>query len=170
MRKYMIAMMALFVLAAIAITNATAISATEQMSQPILKTMQAETPANETLEGQSEMRVWNSFVENFDYEGVILNGTLQGNATYEYAMIATTALLVLNSQALADSERMIPGDKYKDFHNYTINAMKYFNVYLYNMAKLFETRDGRYSAMGRDAFNQSMDYYAKGKSEAEFIF
>ncbi len=105
MRKYMIAMMALFVLAAISISNATAISAAEQTSQPILKTMQAGTPANDTLEGQSEMRIWNSFVENFDYEGVILNGTLQGNASYEYAMIATTALLVLNSQALADSEK-----------------------------------------------------------------
>ena len=170
MRKYMTAMMALFVLAAIAITNATAISATEQTSQPILKIMQAETPANGTLEGQSEMRVWNNFVENFNYEGVILNGTLRGNTTYEYAMIATTAVLVMNSQALADSERMIPEDKYKDFHNYTINAMKYFNVYLYNTAKYFQTRQGRYYAIGRDALNQSSDYYNKGKNEAEFIF
>lgn len=166
----MTAMMALFVFAAIAITNAAAISATEQTSLPTLKTMQAETPANDTLQGQAEMRAWNSFVENFDYEGVILNGTLQGNSSYEYAMIATTALLVLNSQALADSERMIPGDKYKDFHNYTINAMKYFNVYLYNMAKYFQTKKLRYYAIGSEARNQSRDYYTKGYNEAEFIF
>ena len=74
------------------------------------------------------MKLWNGFVENSNTEYLIVNATLNGNATYEYAMIATTTLLVLNSQALADSERMIPEDEYKDFHNYTINAMKYFNV------------------------------------------
>lgn len=170
MRKYMTAMMALFVLAAIAIMNATAISATEQTGQLILKTMQAGTPANVTPEGKSEMKLWNGFVENSNTEYLIVNATLNGNATYEYAMIATTTLLVLNSQALADSERMIPEDEYKDFHNYTINAMKYFNVYLYNMAKFFQTKDGRYYAIGRDARNQSGEYYTMGKNEAEFIF
>lgn len=176
MRNHIIAVMALFVLAATVMTNAAATSALgeslppEQMSQPILSTMQAGTQADEAQEGKAEMRIWNTYVENFDYQGEILNGTLQGNASYREAMIATTALFVLNSQDLAGAEMVTPGEKYKDFHNYTINAMRYFNVYLYNMAKLFETRDASYSAIGRDAFNQSMEYYDMGKSEAEFLF
>ena len=98
------------------------------------------------------MRTWNSFIENFDHQGMILNGTLQGNMTYDEAMVAITALFVLNSQAVADAQSMIPDEKYADFHNATVNAMKYFNIYLYNMAKLFETRDARYSAVGRDKY------------------
>ena len=90
--------------------------------------------------------------------------------TYEEAMVATTALLVLNSQSVADAQSITPDEKYTDFLSSTINAMKYFNIYLYNMAKLFETRDGRYSAVGREAFNRSMQYYEAGKSEAEFIY
>ena len=176
MRKYILAIMALFSLAAIGMMSATATSSDSKslsaadLSDQLLKTMQAGVNANDTAAGQSEMRIWNSFVENFDYQGNILNGTLQGNMTYGEAMVATTALFVLNSQSVADAQRMIPDDKYADFHNATVNAMIYFNVYLYNMAKLFETRDGRYSAIGREAFNRSMDYYNMGKSEAEFLF
>ncbi len=176
MRSYIIAVMALFVLAAIAVTSVNATSAPDtsltpaQMNQPVLKTMQAETQVNDTQEGQAEKRIWNTFIENFDYQGEIFNSTLHSNASYGDAMIATTALFVLNSQGLADAESITPGEKYEDFHNYTINAMKYFNVYLYNMAKLFETRNARYSVVGREAFNRSVDYYTMGKNEAEFLF
>jgi hypothetical protein len=166
--------MALLSLAAIGMMNATAISSDSEgvsagdASDPLLKTLQA--GVNDTAAGQSELRAWNSFIENFDYQGVILNETMQGNMTYEEAMVATTALLVLNSQSVADAQSITPDEEYADFLSSTINAMKYFNIYLYNMAKLFETRDGRYSAVGREAFNRSMQYYEAGKSEAEFIY
>ena len=165
MRMYLSATMALFALVAICIANVTAIS-----DEPVLKAMQADNEVNETQAEQMVLKSWNSFVENFDYQGTILNETLSGNMTYPDAMVSTVALFVLNSQALAESESFDPGDKYADFHSYTMNAMSAFDVYLYNMAKLFETKNGKYSRTARDAFNITMDYYTKGKDEAEFVF
>ena len=63
----MTAMMALFVLAAIAIMNATAISATEQTGQLILKTMQAGTPANVTPEGKVRNETLEWFCGEFQH-------------------------------------------------------------------------------------------------------
>jgi hypothetical protein len=167
MRKYALAIVALLVLAATGLMNAAATS-----DEPILATMQADNgnEVNETQAGQLALKSWNTFVENFDYQGEILNRTVGSNLSYDDAMIATVAVFVLNSQALAEAEKINPGDKYADFHNYTINSMYYFNMYLYNMAKLFETSDGKYSRIARDAFNISMDYYTEGKEEAEFIY
>ncbi len=176
MRRNTLAVLALTFVAAICILNATATMTTDKSlpikdaKDPILRTMQAGSAANETVTGQLVLRSWNSFVENFDYQGQILNDTARGNATYGEAMVQSAALLVLNSQALAEGEKIVPGEKYQDFHDYTLNSMKYFNVYLYNMAKLFETRDGRYARTARDAFNLSVDYYTKGKDEANFLF
>lgn len=167
MRKYALAIVALFVLAAMGVINAAATT-----NEPVLITMQADNSSevNETLAGQLALKSWNTFVENFDYQGEILNRTVNSNMSYDEAMVSTVAILVLNSQALAEAEKINPGDKYAEFLNYTINSMTYFDIYLYNMAKLFETRDGKYSRIGRDAFNISMDYYTEGKKEAEFIY
>lgn len=178
MRRNTLAVLAL-ILAAISILNVTAAMSTDRSvsmkdaNNPILETMQAgnaSNEANETLEKQLVLANWNSFVENFLYQGQINNDTARKNITYDEAMARSTALLVLNTQALAEGERIVPGEKYSDFHDYTINAMKYFNSYLYNMAKLFETRDGAYARSARNALNVSMDYYTKGRNEASFLF
>jgi len=179
MRRNILAVLALTLVAAISILNVTAemsidksVSVTDA-NDPILKTKQvvsANNATDETPERQIVLANWNSFVENFLYQGQINNDTAQKNITYDEAMTRSTALLVLNSQALAEGEKIVPGEEYSDFHDYTINAMRYFNVYLYNMAKLFETRDGAYARSARDALNVSMDYYTKGRDEASFLF
>ena len=178
MRRNALAVLAL-ILAAISILNVTAAMSTDRSvsmkdaNNPILKTMQASNAsnaANETQVKQLVLANWNSFVENFLYQGQINNDTARKNITYDEAMARSTALLVLNTQALAEGERIVPGEEYSDFHDYTINAMKYFNSYLYNMAKLFETRDGAYARSARNALNVSMDYYTKGRNEASFLF
>jgi len=170
MRIYTCAAITLFALLA-----ASALAAEDSISVKdgediLLRTMQVVADANETSDGQSEMLIWNGFVENFDYEGEILNKTLQGNMTSEEAMTATAALLTLNSFGLTEAEKVKPSESYADFYNYSINAMKYFNVYLYNMAKIFETGDARYTQEARDAFNITMDYYTQGKDEADFLY
>lgn len=180
MKRYVIGVLTLFVLAATAIACVQAASAqdmgpsSDKTDQPVLKIMQiVADETNETEEAVVERTIWNSFVENLDYQGELLNSTAQGNASNETirdVMVATTALLVLNSHALAEAESITPDEKYKDFHSYTVNSMKYFNIYLYNMAKLFETRKSKYSTTGRDALNTSLEYYNLGKAEAEFLF
>lgn len=180
MRGCIIGVLTLFVLAATAMMCVQAASAQDigkspyGADQPVLKIMQiVSDETNESEEAGVERRIWNSFVENLDYQGELLNSTAQGNASNETirdVMLATTALLVLNSQALAEAESITPDQKYEEFHGYTINAMKYFNIYLYNMAKLFETRKSKYSNTGREALNLSLEYYNLGKAEAEFLF
>jgi hypothetical protein len=175
MRKNILAVLALTLVAA-SILNVTATMSTDGSSSiknandPIMKTMQADNTTNETLTRLLVLRNWNNFVENFDQQSKINNDTARGNITYNEAMILSTSLLVLNSQALAEGEKIVPGEKYSDFHTYTLNAMRYFNVYLYNIAKLFETRQGIYARSARDAFNNSLDSYTKGKDEANFLF
>jgi len=176
MRKNTLAVLALTLVAAISIVNVTATMSTDNSvsmkdaSNLILKTMQAGNESDETLERQLVLANWNSFVENFLYQGQINNDTARKNITYDEAMTRSAALLVLNTQALADGEKIVSGEKYSDFHDYTLNAMRHFNVYLYNMAKLFETREGAYARSARDALNVSMDYYTKGRNEASFLF
>jgi len=178
MRARINALLALLILVATAMLSMQAASAQDasqstEIDQPVLKVMQVQ-EETETAEEAAERRIWNSFVENFDYQFEILNATKQSNATNESlrrdSMVATTALLVLNSQGLAEAESITPSEEYRDFHNYTISSMKYFNIYLYNMAKLFETRKPKYSTSAMDALNYSMEYYNLGKAEAEFIF
>lgn len=176
MRINILVVLALTLVAAISISNVTAITSTDKSlpakdaSDSILKTMQAGNTTNETVARLLVLRNWNNFVENFDQQSKINNDTARGNITYNEAMILSTSLLVLNSQALAEGERIIPGEKYSDFHKYTLDSMRYFNVYLYNIAKLFETRQGIYARNARDAFNASLDSYTKGKDEANFLF
>jgi len=176
MRINLLVVLALTLVAAISISNVTAITSTDQslptkdVSSPILRTMQAGNTTNETVARLLVLRNWNNFVENFDQQSKINNDTARGNISYGQAMILSTSLLVLNSQALAEGERIVPGEKYSDFHQYTLSAMRYFNAYLYNIAKLFETRQGVYARNARDAFNASLDNYTKGKDEANFLF
>lgn len=167
MQKHLLAIVALFVIAAMSVVNGAAIS-----DEPVLMTMQSANgnEINDTQAGQLANKSWNTFVENYDYQSEILNQTLNGNITSNEAMVSITALFVLNSQALDEAKRMNLGEKYATFHNYTINSMTYYNVYLYNMAKLFETKNGKYSRIARDAFNLSKEYYEMGKEEAEFIY
>jgi hypothetical protein len=138
--------------------------------EALLNVMQANNTVNETEGGRLALRDWNNFVENVDYDSQILNSTRAGNTTFGEGMVFTTALLTLNTQALAEAQLTKPGAKYADFHNYTINAMQYFNVHLYNMAKLFETRDARYGQIAADAYNISEQYYQKGRDEAELLY
>ena len=176
MRISILVVLALTLIAAICITNVTAIGTdtslpAKNVSNPTLKTMPAgNTTTNETLTRLLVLRNWNNFVENFDQQSQINNDTARGNISFGQAMILSTSLLVLNSQALAEGERIVPGEKYSDFHEYTLSAMRYFNVYLYNIAKLFETRQGIYARSAKDAFNASLDNYTKGKDEANFLF
>ena len=176
MRINILVVLALTLVAAISISNVTATISTDKslpakdVSSPILRTMQAGNTTNETVARLLVLRNWNNFVENFDQQSRINNDTARGNISYGQAMILSTSLLVLNSQALAEGERIVPGDKYSDFHEYTLSAMRNFNVYLYNIAKLFETRQGIYARNARDAFNASLDNYTKGTDEANFLF
>jgi len=178
MRSRLNVLLALFILAATAAMSMPPVSAQDESSsagmidQPVLKIMQAQ-DAGDPDEGATEKRIWNTFVENFDYQWEIWNATVHGNGSNQSikeAMIATTALLVLNSQGLAEAESTVPSEKYGDFHNYTVSSMKYFNIYLYNMAKYFETRKTKYSTAATDALNNSIKYYDLGKTEAEFLF
>ena len=176
MRRNILAVLALALVAAISILNVAAAVSTDKSSSindandPVLKTMQAGNTTNDTLIQLAVLRNWNNFVENFDQQSKINNDTARGNISYDEALVRSVSLLVLSTQALADGEKIVPGKKYSDFHDYTLNAMRYFNVYLYNIAKLFETRQGLYARSARDAFNSSLDYYTKGKDEANFLF
>jgi len=120
--------------------------------------------------GTDILRGWNQFVENINSSSDVLDRAIHGNISSEDAMALTTTLFVLNSQALSDLAQIKPSEKHAKFQNYTMNGMIYFDRYLINMAKYFETKDGRYVLLARDYFNKSQVYYAQGRDEAEFLY
>lgn len=121
-------------------------------------------------DGNQTLRIWNSFVENLNYSSVVLNQSVHGNLSRRDAMVLMTTLLVLNTQSLSELESIETDEKYADFQNYTIGAMRTFNGYLFNMAKFFESDEVIYVLRAREWFNASQEYYTKGREEAEFIF
>ncbi|MGB9901826.1 hypothetical protein [Methanothrix sp.] len=112
---------------------------------------------------------WDSFVENLNYSSDVLNQTVHGGMTYEDAMVLMTTIFILNSQALVEVEKLEPGERYLDFKDCTVNAMRSFNGYLLNMAKFFETKNIRYVMAARDRFNTTQEYYLKGLHKAGLI-
>jgi hypothetical protein len=120
--------------------------------------------------GTSILRGWNQFVENINSSSDVLDKAIHGNMSNDDAMVLTTSLFVLSSQALSDLGQIKPSEKHAEFKNYTMNGMFYFNKYLINMAKYFETKDGRYVILAREYFNKSQEYYALGRDEAEFLY
>ncbi len=176
MEKRVFEIMVLFSIAAIGMMNAAGMSGFDKdlsdkdVNEPLLRTMQAGQQTNETRAGQTILRDWNDFVENLNYSSDILNESVHGSLPYRDAMVLTSTLLVLNSNAMAELQGVNPGEEYADFHSATLNAMAYFNTYLFNMAKFYETEDGKYVSVARENFNMSQAYYTRGKSEAEFLF
>ncbi len=176
MKRAVLAIMALTLISAIGMMNATGTLSIDKalsqkdLSEPRLKIMQIGKSTDATSEANLTLKGWNNFIENLNYSSDVLNETINGNTTFGEAMNSFTSLFVLNSQALADLEKVKPDEKYADFQNYTINAMTYFNGYLENMAKFFETKDGNYVLAARNLFNESQASYAEAKKEAEFIF
>ncbi|MBC7078855.1 MAG: hypothetical protein H5T42_00010 [Methanothrix sp.] len=154
MKKYVMCMAALAVLCAAGIALAA-----NGSDEPVAKG-----------DGNLTLSAWNSFVENLNYSSVVLNQSIHGNISRRDAMVLMTTLLTLNSQTLAELEALETDEKYADFQNYTIGAMRTFNGYLFNMAKFFETDEVIYVIRAREWFNASQEYYTKGKEEAEFIF
>jgi hypothetical protein len=135
-------------------------------SAQIVESKTASVDAN----GTSILRGWNQFVENINSSSDVLDKAIQGNISNDDAMALTTSIFVLNSQAISDLAQIKPSKDYAKFKNSTINGMVFFNKYLINMAKYFETKDGRYVLLARDYFNKSQEYYAQGRDEAEFLY
>lgn len=161
MRTWVIAILALCMLAAAGISNAGA-------DETVLKTMQAENATDN--EEDTVVQNWNSFVENFDHQNEVTNATISGNITYMEAANGFVATYILNSQSLLKMQSMTPSEKYFDFHNYTLQGTKYLNLYLYDMAKYFETNNSKYARMALPAWNMTVMYYELGRDEADLLF
>lgn len=175
MRKNVLLLLAMTAISIVGLSGAISDSNDEgyqtAISAPVLKTMQAENASlSSDVEKQLLLQGWNQYVQDINYSSYILNSYVNNNFTGRQALTLTTSVFILNSKSLSDIERIEPQKEYADFYNYTLNGMKYFNSYLWNLGKYYETTDVAYIIKARSEFNQSQEYYKKARVEVDFIF
>jgi hypothetical protein len=104
-------------------------------------------------------RTWSQYNEDLNQSSFILNEFVKKNITNSEAMTATTSLYVLNSFTLEQMNREKPPNRYEINHNSTLRALEALRLYLWNMAKFYETNRISYAIDARENFNSSLYYY-----------
>lgn len=138
--------------------------------EPRLEIMQAGNALNASDPDKDLLlQGWNQYVEDLNYSSFILDQYVNKNYTSRTAMAINGALMLLDSQTLSAFGQIKPQEKYWDFHNFTLNGIKYFNSYLWYMGKYYETSNPAYIMKARDEFNKSHEYYLKSRSEIDFF-
>ena len=113
--------------------------------------------------------VRNQYSEDLGYSSEILNEYVNGNITDREAMMATISVLTLTTQTHDMFDHVESPEKYVKYHFYMQSALKYLKLYLWNMAKFYETNVNEYAVQARECFNLSIFYYEKSIEEYEFI-
>jgi flagellar hook-basal body complex protein FliE len=103
------------------------------------------------------------FNENLNQSSFILDQFIRKKISRRDAMVASTALYVLNSHSIDSINLTKPTKKYVTYFNFTIHALENLRDYLWNMGKFYETSKTDYAITARINFNDSMYYYEKGR-------
>lgn len=111
------------------------------------------------LLGQS----WIQFNEDLNQSSYILNEYVKKNITNSEAMISTASLYILISHTIDVVENHPISKEYPDYQSNTLEGLKIFKEYLWNMAKFYETNKVYYAIEARENFNRSLLFYEKTK-------
>lgn len=109
----------------------------------------------------------NQYSEDLGYSSDILDDFVKNNITNREAMTATISIFVISSQTRDMIDQIDPPSEYIMYHTYILYSLKYLNIYLWNMAKFYETGNNEYALRARENFNLSISYYEDGLYELE---
>jgi hypothetical protein len=99
--------------------------------------------------------------DDLNQSSFILDGFIKKNISSRDAMIASTSLYVLTSYTIDYINQTKPPKKYAIYFNSTTQALINLRVYLWNIAKYYETGKTPYAISAREYFNSSLYYYQK---------
>jgi hypothetical protein len=111
----------------------------------------------------------NQYSEDLGYSSDILDEFVKNNITNREAMVATVSILTLTAQTYDMLSSVQSPDEYVKYQFYMESALKYFRLYLWNMAKFYETNRNEYAVKAREFFNLSIYYYEKSVEEYDLI-
>jgi hypothetical protein len=105
--------------------------------------------------------LWGYYNEDLSYSSEILDEYVRSNITRQEALEAITSTIVLNSKAADTVAELTPPEMYRSYNENTANAFAYFQAYLFNLAKYYQTGNTAYASEARDLFNGSLEYHDK---------
>jgi hypothetical protein len=124
---------------------------------------------NETAYINLITNMWLQYSDDFVYASNILDRYVKNNTSNERAMVATASLYILNSRNLKTITSIKPPEKYSNYHNDTMAAFYYFEEYLSNIARYYETGKSNYVTEALQYYNLTTTSRDKALEEALMI-
>jgi hypothetical protein len=109
------------------------------------------------------------YTNDLNYSSQILEEYVNKNISDSEAIQSLMAIYMMAGRTEANIARVEPPAKYADFHSYTLNAVEYFRLYLWNLAKFLETKYPDYGVEAQKYLNQSLDYRQKAIDESILV-
>jgi len=110
------------------------------------------------------------FGEDLNYSSFILDSFVKGNISRESALASTISAYVLNIHSINTVLRVEPTEKFSDYHNYLTLMLSDFQMYLWNIAKFYETNNGNYALSAREKYNSTTENYENALQERVLNF
>jgi hypothetical protein len=108
--------------------------------------------------------------EDLNYSSFILDSFVKGNISRESALASTISAYVLNIHSINTVLRVEPAEKFSDYHNYLTLMLSDFQMYLWNIAKFYETNNGNYALSAREKYNSTTKNYENALQERVLNF
>ena len=109
------------------------------------------------------------YTNDLNYSSQILDGYVNKSISNSEAIQSVMAIYTMAGRTESNMARVEPPAKYAEFHNYTLNAVEYFRLYLWNLAKFLETKYPVYGVEAQSYLNKSLDYRQKAIDESLLV-
>jgi len=109
------------------------------------------------------------YTNDLNYSSQVLNEYVNESISDSEAIQSIMAVYMLAGRTESNIARVEPPAKYANFHNYTLNAVVNFRLYLWNLAKFIETKHIQYGVEAQTYLNASSDYRQKALDESVLV-
>ena len=110
------------------------------------------------------------FNEDLNHSSSVLNSFVKGNISRESALTSTISVYVMNIHTINTVLRVEPSEKFSKYHNYLSLMLTDFQMYLWNLAKFYETNNGNYALRAREMYNSTTENYDNALQERVLNF
>jgi hypothetical protein len=110
------------------------------------------------------------FNEDLNYSSSVLDDYVKGNISRDDAIYSTISVYVMNIHTINTVLQVKPSEKFSNYHNYLTLMVTDFQLYLWNLAKFYETNNSNYALQARENYNTSTDNYDKALQERVLNF
>jgi hypothetical protein len=110
------------------------------------------------------------FKEDLDYSSFVLDEFVKENISRESALTSTISVYVMNIHTINTVLRVEPSEKFSKYHSYLNLMLTDFQMYLWNLAKFYETNNGNYALRAREKYNSTTENYDNALQERVLSF